>query len=111
MFSLGNFTKEQNQDILRIEGFDTPLRGRRSLVVGTIENAYKLFRTIESEALYRGKNVLVLQEGTQPSTVPLVVWRKKWDVIFRIKESYDAQMLATYVANSPKPVRILWIAD
>jgi hypothetical protein len=101
----------QKEEVVQIEGFDTPLRGTRVLLVGSIDQAYKRFTMIESEALYRGKSILVLQEGSQASTVPLVVWRKKWDVVFRVKEPYDAQMLATYVANCQKPVRIFWIVD
>ena len=31
-------------------------------------------------------------------------------MVFRVKESFEAQMLATYVANAPKPVRILWVS-
>jgi hypothetical protein len=100
----------QKEETLRIEGFDTPLRGHRSMVLGTVEDALEVFHSVESESLYRGKNILVLQEGMQNANLPFVLWRKRWDVMFRIKEPFDAQLLATYVANAGKPVRILWIS-
>lgn len=89
----------------RLEGFDSVLRGRRMFIVG-VDTALRRFAALESEALYRGKNVLVIGDG---NTVPLAVWRRKWDVIFRIRDSFDAQMIATYVANAAKPSRVFWI--
>jgi hypothetical protein len=89
----------------RLEGFDAVLRGRRLFVVG-VDAGLRRFAALESESLYRGKNVLVLGEG---SIVPLAVWRRKWDVIFRIRDSFDAQMIATYVANAAKPSRVFWL--
>jgi len=97
---------------LRIEGFDATLRGRRFLVVGDETAWLRRFNLIESESLYKGRNILVIQESVgKPSGFTLLgsVGRRRWDVIFRVKDSFEAQMLATYVANAPKPVRILWI--
>jgi len=89
----------------RLEGFDAALRGRRMFIVG-VDAALRRFAALESESLYRGKNVLVIGDG---SIVPLAVWRRKWDVIFRIRDSFDAQMIATYVANAAKPSRVFWL--
>ena len=80
-----------------LEGFDTALRGRRILLIG-VEGALRRFTALEAESLYRGKNVLIIGERTEP--VPLAVWRRRWDVVFRIRDAFDAQMIATYVANS-----------
>lgn len=100
-------------DALRVEGFDGQLRGQKFLVVGDETAWLRRFGLIESESLYKGRNVLVIQEGIRPSGFSLIssigVLRKRWDMIFRIKEGFEAQMLATYVANCPKPVRILWL--
>ena len=90
-----------------LEGFDTALRGRRILLIG-VEGALRRFTALEAESLYRGKNVLIIGERTEP--VPLAVWRRRWDVVFRIRDAFDAQMIATYVANSAKPVRVFWLS-
>jgi len=101
-------------EALRVEGFDGQLRGQKFLVVGDETAWLRRFGIIESESLYKGRNILVIQEAVgRPSGFSLIssvgVLRKRWDMIFRIKEGFEAQMLATYVVNCPKPVRILWI--
>jgi len=65
---------------------------------------------LESESLYKGRSVLVIHEGAfrGGSGPAACLFRKRWDCVFRIREGFEAQMLATYVANAPKPVRILW---
>jgi hypothetical protein len=94
----------------RLEGFDAGLRGRRLFVVG-VDAGLRRFAALESESLYRGKNVLVIGDmgGAAAAHVPLAIWRRKWDVIFRMRDSFDAQMIATYVANAAKPVRVFWL--
>jgi hypothetical protein len=89
----------------RLEGFDAVLRGRRLFILG-VDAGLRRFAALESESLYRGKNVLVIGDA---APVPLAVWRRKWDVIFRMKDNFDAQMIATYVANAAKPVRVCWL--
>jgi hypothetical protein len=100
-------------DALRVEGFDGQLRGQKFLVVGDEMAWLRRFGIIESESLYKGRNVLVIQESRPGFSLisSIGILRKRWDMIFRIKEPFEAQMLATYVANCPKPVRILWIAN
>jgi len=88
---------------LRLEGFDTPLRGRRVFVIGSQDSWISQIASLESESLYKGRSILVLQDGT-----PTILLRRKWDLVIRVKEGFELQMLATYVANAPKPVRILW---
>ena len=100
-------------DALRVEGFDGQLRGQKFLVVGDETAWLRRFGIIESESLYKGRNILVIQEGRPNFSLigSIGILRKRWDMIFRMKEPFEAQMLATYVANCPKPVRILWIAN
>jgi len=99
-------------DALRVEGFDGQLRGQKFLVVGDETAWLQRFGIIESESLYKGRNILVIQEAARVHSLisSIGLLRKRWDVIFRIKDNFEAQMLATYVANCPKPVRILWIS-
>jgi hypothetical protein len=104
----------QSQEALRVEGFDGQLKGHKFLVVGDETAWLRRFNIIESESLYKGRNILVIQEAVgRPSGYSLLssigVLRKRWDLIVRVKEGFEAQMLATYVANCPKPVRILWL--
>jgi hypothetical protein len=98
-------------EALRVEGFDGQLRGQKFLVVGDETAWLRRFGIIESESLYKGRNVLVIQESRPGFSLinSIGVLRKRWDMIFRIKEGFEAQMLATYVANCPKPVRLLWL--
>ena len=98
-------------EALRVEGFDGQLRGQKFLVVGDETAWLRRFGIIESESLYKGRNILVIQESRPGFSLisSIGVLRKRWDMIFRIKEGFEAQMLATYVANCPKPVRLLWL--
>ena len=100
-----------SQETLRVEGFDSDLRGKRFLVVGDERDWLRRFNLIESQSLYKGRNILVIQETPGKPSLTLLgsLGRKRWDIIFRIRESFEAQMLATYVQNAPKPVRILWV--
>lgn len=98
------------QEPIRLEGFDIALRGYRTLLVGPPDCWLQRLSVLESEALYKGHNVLVIQEthkGTGREWPALM--RRRWDVVFRVRESFDAQMVATYVQNAPKPVRIAWV--
>ena len=95
---------------LRLEGFDGDIRAHRCLVIGKEADWIARIESLESESLYKGRSILVIHEASRPSgvSVSTILLRKRWDCIFRIRESFEAQMLATYVANAPKPVRILW---
>lgn len=104
------FGKKSEEEPLRLEQFDTPIRGHRTLVVGSPDTWLSRLAVLESEALYKGKTVLVIQElqrGSGREWPELM--RRRWDAVFRVRESFDAQMLATYVQNAAKPVRILWL--
>lgn len=101
------------EDTLRMEGFDAQLRGHRFLVIGDEIAWLRRFNLIESQSLYKGRNILVIQEAfgkpTNVNFLSSIIGRRRWDVIFRVRESFEAQMIATYVQNAPKPVRILWL--
>jgi hypothetical protein len=94
---------------IRLEGFDESLRGHRTLVVGQAESWLARMNMLESEVLYKGHSVLVIQENTKGTgrEYPALM-RRRWDVIFRLRETFDAQMLVTYVQNASKPCRVLW---
>lgn len=94
---------------IRLEGFDESLRGHRTLVVGPPESWLARMNMLESEVLYKGHSVLVIQENTKGTgrEYPSLM-RRRWDVIFRLRETFDAQMLVTYVQNAGKPCRVLW---
>lgn len=113
----------QQSEPLRLEGFDAPLRGKRLLIVGPQDLWLTRFGIIESDALYKGHNILVIQDnighsghmphgqkGTHSSSARdyTLLHKRRWDAVFRVKEAFDYQMLATYVQNAAKPVRILW---
>lgn len=93
---------------LQLEGFDGSVRGKRMLVVGKELDILTRIAVLEGEALYKGKTVLVLQEQSRSSAVPLALVKRRWDAVFRVREPFEAQMLATYVANAPRPVRVVW---
>jgi len=89
-----------------LEAFDAPLRGHRTLLIGTTDDWLARLTLLESETLYKGRNILVIQDNPNP-----ILLKRRWDIIVRVKESFELQMLATYVANAPKPVRILWASE
>jgi hypothetical protein len=95
-----------NNTHVRIEAFDTPLRGRRTLVLGPPATWLARLGLLESESLYKGRSILVIHEGRE--TPSPLLFKKRWDCIFRVKDPFEYQMVATYAANAPKPVRILW---
>jgi len=97
--------------MLRIEGFETPLRNNKTLIIGSPSNWIKNISSLESSCLYKGRSILVIQENGKPFNLGGLLARKRWDVIFRIKEQFEIQMLATYVVNAPKPLRILWVSS
>lgn len=91
---------------VRLDAFDTPLRGRRTLVVGPPTTWLARLGLLESESLYKGRSILVIHDGRE--TPSPLLFKKRWDSVFRVKDAFDYQMVATYAANAPKPVRILW---
>jgi hypothetical protein len=94
---------------MRIESLDVPFRGHRTLVVGSVELALQRFSLLESSSAYKGKNILVIQEGQEVALGHPLIFRKRWDCTFRVKDSFDMQLLATYVSNAPKPSRVFWL--
>jgi hypothetical protein len=94
---------------IRLEGFDTEIRGHRVLVIGGAEGWLAKIAMLESNALYKGRSILVIQEtGRGQTEINPLLLKHRWDLIVRVKEGFDAQMLATYVNSCPKPCRILW---
>ena len=89
-----------------LEAFDAPLRGHRTLIIGSTDDWLARLTLLESESLYKGRSILIIQDTPNP-----ILLKRKWDLIVRVKENFELQMLATYVANAPKPVRILWASD
>lgn len=114
MWSSPRPSAPQALEPLRIEAFDTSVQGRRVSIVGGPEAWLGFVCALEAEQIYRGRSVLVVQEAAGGSArgaggvLPSVLARHHWDLIVRVKEGFEAQILATYVANAPKPVRIVW---
>jgi hypothetical protein len=95
---------------LRLEAFDTNIRGRRTLILQGAPIALARIALLESESLFKGKSIFVYQSSSgqgqgQPDSL---LHRRRWDAVFRVKENFDVQILASYVQNAPKPVRICW---
>lgn len=103
-------SQAQAQEPLRIEAFDMAIQGKRIAVVGDPEAGLGFIRSLEADQIYRGRSILVLQEANHgtAAALPSILLRHRWDFIVRVKEGFEAQILATYVANAPKPIRILW---
>ena len=81
--------------MMRIEGFDTPLRNNKTLIIGKPSEWIKNISSLESSSLYKGRSILVIQENGKPFSLGGLLARKRWDVIFRVKEQFEIQMLAT----------------
>lgn len=93
---------------LSLEGFNGVIRSHRSLVIGKEADWLAKIHLLESESLYKGRSILVIQETVRGAPVAPCLLRKRWDCVFRIRDAFEAQMLATYVQNAPKPIRVLW---
>ena len=91
MFGAATVSAAGAEDTLRVEGFDSPLRAHRFLVIGDERAWLRRFNLIESQSLYKGRSILVVQEsmGKKTSGVSLLgsVGRRRWDVIFRVRDS------------------------
>jgi hypothetical protein len=97
---------------IRLEGFEGigALRKHRALVFGKPEDWLRYIRVLEADTLYKGKTVLVCTGMTRGLRIPRGLGRKVWDVLFCPKDTFDYQMILTYVENAPKPVRVVWVS-
>jgi hypothetical protein len=93
---------------VRVEGFDGAVAGKRACLFGGPQQWLGRLALLESEALYKGRTVLVCSMPPRGGSPPLGLMRRRWDAIFCPRENFDYQMLLTYVANAPKPVRVCW---
>lgn len=95
-------------DQIRLEGFDGTIAGKRVCIFGSPSEWLGRLALLESEALYKGRTILVCSQLARGSHPPSGLMRRRWDAVFSPKENFDYQMLLTYVANAPKPVRVCW---
>ncbi len=100
-------------DIVRLEGFSTPLKSQSLWLCGSPTTLEQLvtnrLAVLEEELLGRGRTILMLHNT---SAIPLRWTHKiKWDAVFRIRDSHDLRIAASYTQNSVKPVRVVWIGD
>ncbi len=103
-----------SSDTLQLEGFDGSIRGTKTLFIGKEQDLLCRLAVLEGESLFKGRTILVIQErarSTQGANVPLCLLKRRWDCVFRVRENFEAQMVATYAANAPKPLRIVWWCD
>lgn len=100
-------------DIVRLEGFSTPLKGHTLWLCGSPTTLEQLvtnrLAVLEEELLGRGRTILMLHNT---SAIPLRWTQKiKWDAVFRIRDSHDLRLAVSYTQTTAKPVRVVWIGD
>lgn len=99
--------------VIRLEGFSAPLKGQRLWICGPAQSLPQQIQSrlvvLEEELLHRGRKVLVIQNAKD---IPML-WANKiqWDATFRIKETQDLRLALTYIQNSVKPSRVIWVGD
>lgn len=102
-----------SSDTVRLEGFNSSLKGQRVWLVGPSNRIGNMMlhrlSQVEEEFLGRGRRILLLQNSRE---IPMR-WSQKvqWDATFRIREAQDLRLAATYIQNSIKPLRIVWIGE
>lgn len=97
---------------VHLEAFEGNLKGRKVCVFGGTKEWLARLALLESEVLYKGRTVLVIQAPSRGASIPPQLFRRPWNAVYWVKENFDYQMILTYVANAPKPVRVCWwIAD
>jgi hypothetical protein len=102
-----------SEAVIRLEGFSAPLKGQRLWICGPAQTLGQQIQShltvLEEELLNRGRKVLVIQNAKE---IPMI-WAKKiqWDATFRIKEMQDLRLALTYIQNSVKPSRVVWVGD
>lgn len=102
-----------NDTVVRLEGFAANLKGQRFWVCGPAETLGKQIQSrltvLEEELLGRGRKVLLVQNTRD---IPMY-WSNKiqWDATFRMRETQDLRLALTYIQNSIKPVRVVWVGD
>jgi hypothetical protein len=102
-------TNNRQENIIRLEAFDTNIRSRKTLVMQSAPIALARIALLESESLFKGKSIFVYHTSSGQSQGPdPLLHRRQWDSVFRVKDNFDLQILASYVSNAPKPVRICW---
>lgn len=96
-------------DTIRIESFNTPLKGRKIWIMGDESLIVNRLHVLEQELLGRGRKLLIVSDGRKQ--LPKWSTKVEWDCIFRIKDASDLRLSLTYIANAGKPLRIVWIGE
>jgi hypothetical protein len=102
-----------SSETVRLEGFNASLKGQRIWIVGQAHTVGSLvlnrLSQVEEDFLGRGRKILCIQN---PRDIAMR-WSQKipWDAVFRIRETQDMRLAATYIQNSIKPLRVIWIGD
>ena len=64
-----------------LEAFDAPLRGHRTLIIGSTDDWLARLTLLESESLYKGRSILVIQDTPNP-----IILKRKWTLLFVSRE-------------------------
>ena len=98
------------QEEVRLEGFADSLKGSKLYCVGSPNRLPGLVQSrlaiLDTEVAHRGRKILFLQEGRAEASWLL---RMKWDAIFVIHDTLDLRLGLTYVSNTVKPARLVWV--
>lgn len=98
---------------IRLEGFSSSLKGQRLWICGSAKSVGQILSSclssLEEELLGRGRSIL-LQYNTRDISMR-AIQKMKWDATFRIRDSHDLRIAASYIQNATKPSRIVWVGD
>jgi hypothetical protein len=96
-------------ETVRVEGFNSSLRGRKFWIVGDEQFIANRLHVVEQELLGRGRKVLIIADGR--NHMPRWSKERDWDAVFRIKDANDLRLALTYLTNGTKPLRVVWLGD
>ena len=100
-------------DVVRLEGFNSSLKGQKVWLIAPPNRIGALIQNrlaqAEEECVGRGRKILIVQNSRD---IPMQ-WAQKihWDAQYKIREAQDLRLAATYIQNSIKPLRIVWIGE
>lgn len=100
-----------NSDTIHLEGYSSNLRRQKVYCYGDIQSIDKVFQglyNMYSEEVLRNHKVVVVFSDIYAKHYPKFLKNVCVDVMFRVKDSKDLQLVYTYIQHCVKPLIVLW---
>lgn len=100
-----------SEDSLHLEAYDWSFIKPRLFILGSLNDALRIFQRIQRDILFRGRRVLVITGQPIKDSNRMKLFLQSWDFIIHIRGQVDYSLAASYFQNVPKPITVLWIGS